>query len=99
MIVSTTRITVTPGKQREFLQTINQLLERIKAAKGCQAFNIYVDTSDKNSSLLVSEWDTEADLNIHLHSDDFAILHGAMFVLGTRVDEFRPLFTQVVRNR
>ena len=74
MMVSTTRITVTPGKRKEFLQTINQLLEPIKAAKGCKAFNVYLDTCDENSSLLVTEWDMEAGLNIYLRSDDFAIL-------------------------
>ena len=77
----------------EFLQTVNQLLEPIKPAEGCKAFNVYVDTSDENSSLVVSERDMEAGLNIYLRSDDFAVLHGAMSVLGTLVDEFRPIYS------
>jgi quinol monooxygenase YgiN len=91
VIVNTTRITVTPGKRKEFFQTINQLVGSFKASKGCRAFGVYIDTCDENSSLLVSEWDTVGDLNNHLGSDDFAILHGAMAVLSTRVDEFRAL--------
>ena len=91
MIVSTTRITVTPEKRREFFQTINQILEPIRASKGCLSFNVYVDSCDENSSLVVSEWDTEADMSIHLHSSDFAILRGAMAVLGIRIDEYRAL--------
>ena len=91
MIVNTTRITVPPEKRREFVQTINQLREPIGASKGCLGFNFYVDSADENSSLVMSEWDTEADLNDYLRSDDFAILHGAMATLGTRIDEFKAL--------
>ena len=91
MIVNTTRITVTPEKRKEFFQTINQMLGPIRASDGCLSFNVYVDSFDENSSLLVSEWDTEADLNIHLRSSDFAILRGAMSVLGVQIDEYRAL--------
>ena len=80
-----------PEKRKEFLQTITQLLAPIRAARGCLAFNFYVDSGDENASLLIGEWDTEADLNNHLRSDDFAVLHGAMAVLSTRIDEFRAL--------
>jgi quinol monooxygenase YgiN len=55
--------------------------------KGCRTFRFYVDMTDENSSLLLSEWDTETDLNKYLHSHDFAILNGALTVLTTsRVD-------------
>lgn len=91
MILNTTRITVIPGKRKEFFQTVNQLRGPFEASKGCHAFNIYVDSGDENASLLLSEWDTEADLNNHLRSEDFAILHGAMAVLGIRIDEFRAI--------
>ena len=98
MIVNTTRITVTPEKRKEFFQTINQMLGPIRASEGCLSFNVYVDSCDENSSLLVSEWDTEADLNIHLHSSDFAILRGAMSVLGVRIDEYRALIYSGARQ-
>jgi heme-degrading monooxygenase HmoA len=91
MIVNTTRIVVPAEKRREFVQTINQLRGAIGASKGCIAFNFYVDFADENSSLVMSEWDTEADLNDYLRSEDFAILHGAMATLGIRIDEFKAL--------
>ncbi len=91
MIVNTARITVMPEKKKEFLQTIKQLLEPIKSAKGCVAFNVYIDAVDENSSLLISEWDTEADLNRHLGSDDFAVLRGAVAALSTGAHEFTAL--------
>lgn len=93
MIVNTTRVTVHPDKRAEFLQTIGRLAEPIKGAKGCLRFCFYVDAADENSSLLMSEWETEFDLNNHLRSNDFAILRGAITVLGTRCTDFRAQVT------
>ena len=84
MIVNTTRITVQPEKRTEFLQTVGRLLDPLKKAKGCRALDFYLDTKDENSTLLVSEWDTETDLNNYLESNDFAILRGAITVLSSR---------------
>lgn len=84
MIVNTTRITVPPEKRTEFLQTIGRLLEPSKRAEGCRTFDFYLDASDENSTLLVSEWETETDLNNYLSSDDFAVLRGAITVLSAR---------------
>jgi quinol monooxygenase YgiN len=66
MIVNTTRITVQPEKRTEFFQTVGRLLDPIKSAKGCRTFGFYLDASDENSTLLVSEWDTETDLNNYI---------------------------------
>lgn len=81
MILSTTKIKVNPEKRIELFQTIRGLLAPFKALKGCRTFRFYVDTADQNSSLLLSEWDTEKDLNEYLRSNNFAILNGAITVL------------------
>ena len=84
MIVNATRITIPPEKRTEFFQTIGRLLDPMKCAKGCRTFDFYLDVSDENSTLLVSEWDTESDLDNYLESNDFAVLRGAITVLGIR---------------
>ncbi len=84
MIVNTTRITVQPEKRTEFLQSIGPLVEPIKSAKGCRDFGFYLDAADENSTLLVSEWETETDLDNYLRSNDFAILRGAITVLSVQ---------------
>lgn len=84
MIVNTTRITLQPGKRTEFFQTIGRLLVPMKTAKGCRTLDFYLDATDENSTLLVSEWDTEMDLNNYLASNDFAVLRGAITVLSVR---------------
>lgn len=84
MIVNTTKITMLPEKRNEFFQTVGRLLQPIKRAKGCRTFDFYLDASDENSTLLVSEWETETDLNNYLESNDFAVLRGAITVLAIR---------------
>jgi quinol monooxygenase YgiN len=84
MIVNTTRITVQPEKHTEFFQTVGPLLAHSKRAKGCRAFDFFLDASDENSTLLVSEWETETDLDNYLESNDFAVLRGAITILGIR---------------
>jgi quinol monooxygenase YgiN len=98
MIVNTSRIKVFPDKRAEFLQTVAQLLEPIKRIKGCLNFRLYVDPADENSSLLMSEWETESDLNNYLRSHDFAILHGAITVLSQGSDDLRATANVAARS-
>jgi quinol monooxygenase YgiN len=74
---------VRPGNRTEFFQTVFPLLAPIRSEKGCVAYRIFVDATDENSSLLVGEWQTHEDWSNHLKSGDFAILMGAITVLGS----------------
>jgi quinol monooxygenase YgiN len=98
MIVNTSRITVYPEKRGEFLQTVAQLLKPSEGSRGCLTFRLYVDVTDENSSLLMSEWETESDLNDYLQSADFAILHGAITVLSRRSSEFKAIANTVTNT-
>jgi len=82
VIVKATRIVVKPEKRTELVQTITRLLGPIKNVKGCRTIRFYLDGADENSSLLLSEWETESDLDRYIQSDDFAILRGAIMVLS-----------------
>ena len=93
MIVNTTRITVRPEKRIELAQTITRLLQPVKEIKGCRAFDFFLDAVDENSSLLISEWETQSDLDSYLRSNDFAILRGAIKVLSIRSTDSKALVT------
>ena len=86
MIVNTTRINVRPENRKELFQTILPLLDPIRNEKGCVTYRCYVDVTDENSALLMSEWEAEVDLQNHLRSSDFAILRGALNVLAGPAD-------------
>lgn len=93
MIVNTTRITVRPEKRMELAQTITRLLQLGNKIQGCRAFDFYLDAVNENSSLLISEWETQSDLDRYLHSNDFAILRGAIKVLSIRSTDSKALVT------
>lgn len=93
MIVKTTKITVKPEKRIELAQTIGRLVGPIKHVKGCRNICFYFDAADENSSLLLSEWETESDLNRYLSSNDFAILRGAILVLSVGATDSKAFTT------
>ena len=82
-----------PDKRIELAQTIGRLLGPIKNVKGCRTIRFYLDAADENSSLLLSEWETESDLDCYLRSNDFAILRGAIMVLSVGSTDSRALVT------
>jgi quinol monooxygenase YgiN len=93
VIVNTTRITVNPEKRLELVQTIGRLIGLSGDVKGCRTFRFYLDAVDENSSLLISEWETESDLESYLRSNDFAILQGAIKVLSVCSIDSKALVT------
>ena len=72
---------------------MGRLLGPIKNVKGCRNIRFYLDAADENSSLLLSEWETESDLNRYLRSNDFAILRGAIRVLSVTSTVSKALVT------
>lgn len=93
MILKTTKIIVRPEKRVELAQTIGRLLGSIKDVKGCRKISFYLDAVDQNSSLLLSEWETESDLERYLRSNDFAILRGAIMVLSVGTTDSKAFVT------
>ena len=93
MILKTTKIIVRPEKRVELAQTIGRLLGPIKDVKGCRKISFYLDAVDQNSSLLLSEWETESDLERYLRSNDFAILRGAIMVLSVGTTDSKAFIT------
>ena len=98
MILKTTRITVKAEKRVELAQTIGRLLGPIKDVKGCRAIGFYLDAVDQNSSLLLSEWETESDLDRYLRSNDFKILRGAIMVLSVGSSDSKAFVTSEASN-
>jgi len=81
MIVTTTRMKVTSANQSELFQTILPLLGKVRGERGCVSSHLYMDVGDENSSLLVEEWETQADWDNHLQTRECSVLMGAVSVL------------------
>jgi len=98
VILKTTKIIVRPENRVELAQTIGRLLGPIKDVKGCRKISFYLDAVDQNSSLLLSEWETESDLDRYMRSNDFAILRGAIMVLSVGTADSKALVTSEAYN-
>ncbi len=82
MIVSNTKISVKPENRKEFLQTLNSLIGKVRHGKGCVSYNLYQDVENENAFILIEEWETQSDLDNHLRSDRFGVLLGALNLLS-----------------
>ena len=81
MIVTTTRMKVTSANQSELFQTILPLLGKVRGERGCVSSHLYIDVGDESASILVEEWETQADWDNHLQTRECAIVMGAVSVL------------------
>jgi quinol monooxygenase YgiN len=68
-------------KRVELSQTIVSLSGSIRTEKGCLRCDFCQSIEDENLLFLLEEWDTEENLMIHLKSDRFSVLRGAMNLL------------------
>jgi quinol monooxygenase YgiN len=92
MVVATIRVPVPLDNRRELVQTLQSLLVPIRNQKGCLSYHFYFEIGDEDALCLIEEWETQSDLNNHLKSSDFAVLHGAINMLkGQSEIEFKLL--------
>ena len=92
MITLRTCIKVLPEKQKEVLLTLLALIKQPKKEEGCLSYAIFSDIEDKNVFNLISEWDTQQNLDQHKRSDRYSIL------LGTKSLLSKPLNVQILAN-
>jgi len=74
-------LTVQPGKQEEFLQTLQSLREEIQRQPGCLECTVGQDLSGESRFLIFVVWKDLAHFEAHLDSEAFRILLGATSVL------------------
>jgi quinol monooxygenase YgiN len=81
MILVTLRMKVPSEKRLELSQTITSLSASIRTEEGCRRCDFCGSVEDENRLFLLEEWDTQENLMIHLKSDHFRVLRGAMNLL------------------
>jgi quinol monooxygenase YgiN len=81
MILIITRMKVLSAKRMELSQTIALLSGSIRKERGCRRCDFCQSIDDETRHFLLEEWDTRKNLMIHLKSDHFQVLQGAMNLL------------------
>ena len=82
MIVSIQRNRLKANKHREFLQTWNSLVGKIREEDGCSGCCLYQETADQNALLIYSTWQSQESLNSYLLSLNHRVLKGAINLLA-----------------
>jgi quinol monooxygenase YgiN len=81
MILVIIRMKVLSEKRMELSQTIASLSGSMRMEKGCRRCDFCRSIEDENRLFLLEEWDTQENLMIHLKSEHFRVLRGAMNLL------------------
>jgi quinol monooxygenase YgiN len=81
MIAAIITMTVPNEKRKEILQTLRAILDPIRREQGCIRCTCSVDVEDECALLFEEEWNTRDDLVLHLRSEYFGVLDGAMRML------------------
>ena len=82
MILVIIKIDGRPTKQKELVQTVCALAERVRQEAGCVSSHCYRDVEHENTLCILEEWATQADVDAHLRSHNWSVLLGAIKLLN-----------------
>lgn len=82
MIVIRITMTVLQDKQLELTQTLLSMVGLTEKEKGCLSYAVSCDIEDKNSFILLQEWEIRQDLDRQIRSHRFGVLLGSKTLLG-----------------
>ena len=74
-----------PGKQRELMQSICALRNKIAAEDGCIACTVYQNPDDLDDFVIFEQWEDELPARAHIASENLAVVAGAGAVLSRKV--------------
>ena len=86
MIVGTIRIRVRREKRREFMQTMDALMDLLRALRGCWSYRFFNDHEDLEAFQLISEWSDFELFERHLTSTAFRVFRGSRPLLTDEPD-------------
>jgi quinol monooxygenase YgiN len=82
MLTMTVIAQVKPEKQQEFRNAISSLYStREEQEKGLKKSTLYQEVDDRRGFRLITEWETQKDLERYLRAEKFRVLLGALQVL------------------
>ena len=78
MVISTLRIFTTPQSRPEILRTLAAQLGPVRVQPGCIRCDLYQDTGNREAITFVEEWESQADLDLRLRSEDYRAVLAAI---------------------
>ena len=71
MVISTLRIVTVPQSRAEVVRTLAAQLGPTRVQPGCLRCDLYRDVEDRGAITLVEEWESQAELDLRLRSEDY----------------------------
>lgn len=71
MLASVTVLNVAEGKRDQFVEMIEELVEKTNQEEGCLSFNLYTDTGNANTVAFIESWKDQAAIDFHFNTDFF----------------------------
>lgn len=78
MIVFQVETSTSSENRMELLQTLQTLVEPIRAEEGCEGVLIMKDLINDSRYIISEKWQAQGDLDVHLRSEHFSVLLGAL---------------------
>ena len=78
MVISTLRILTGPQSRAGVVRTLTAQLEPTRVQPGCRKCDLYQDVEDQGAITLVEEWESQADLDLRLRSEDYRAVLAAI---------------------
>jgi quinol monooxygenase YgiN len=73
---------VQPAKRKEFNQTLQAMVEKVRRLPGCAHCAFYHDLEDVNLFCYAEEWNDPQTMDRHIKSDSFGVLLAAFQLLS-----------------
>ncbi len=78
MVISTLRILTAPRSRGEVVRTLAAQLGPTRVQPGCRKCDLYQDVENREVITLVEEWESQADLDPRLRSEDYRAVLAAI---------------------
>lgn len=100
MPVLQVRIEARPPQRRELVHALLRWAEAARSAPDLDSCRLYEDLEEPGVFGLTARWSSEMALEVHLRSESFGVLQGALEVLAlpVRFEVLQPTATSVSRK-
>ena len=78
MVISTLRIVPAPKSRAEVIRTLAAQMGPMRVQPGCLRCDLYRDVEDPGAITLVEEWDSQAELDLRLRSEEYRAVLAAI---------------------
>ena len=71
MVISTLRIVTAPQSRAGVVRTLTAQLGSTRVQPGCHKCDLYQDVENSEVITLIEQWESQADLDLRLRSEDY----------------------------